>query len=494
MKTIHFIPIFSFLLLTGATFVRAEEAQEPAVPVVTTEKSDPIIVPQEILQELRVATYNVENLFDAEVNQPINPATGKPGDIEFSAQSWRRWTPERYQTKIERLVWVLDKMRPHICFVQEIENRRVLDDLTDALWQKAGWDLRHIAHADSHDPRGIDVAILSHFPIRSLSYLPLAGRRGQLVAEMDVDGTRVIVVANHWKSQIGDATENLKIRTTEAKRLRAEFVKQLRTDPNAVIIAGGDYNEDFDGPAICAGLNPAFSRAEALHSLSNPVEKVLPYNLISDIPVEKRGSYFFARTKKWDTFDGLFVTPAMLRPLDQTGPLWRAENPTNTVTFRLPEMEFSNDKRPNSYRRVRVKGQEERYYTSGFSDHFPILTILHRYKPEEPKAVTEEATEGSAEAVPAEAPAAEAPAAIEPSAESSAEGVPEAPAAAAPAAIEPSADGAAEAAPEAPAAEAPAAIEPSAEGSAEAASEAPAAETPAAIEQSADGAAEAASK
>ncbi|MGN0843628.1 MAG: endonuclease/exonuclease/phosphatase family protein [Kiritimatiellia bacterium] len=398
MKT--FLSLSILFFVAGKVLVFAEEPQEPAAPVVLTDGAA-TIAEKEFLQELRVATYNVENLYDAEVNQPINPATEKPGDSEFSAQSWRRWTPERYQTKVERLAWVLGQMKPHICFVQEVENRRVLEDLTNTLLQKTGWDLRHIAHVDSNDPRGIDVAILSQFPIRSLSYRPLKGRRGQLVAELDVDGTCVIAVANHWKSQIGDMQENIKIRTTEAARLREEFIKHLRVDPNAVVIAGGDYNEDFDGPAVCGGLNPAFSREESLQSLSAPVEKILPYNLISDIPSEKRGSFFFARTKRWNTFDGLFITPAMLRPLDQPGPEWRAENPTNTVTFRLPEMEFSDDKRPNSYRRVRAKGQLERYYTSGYSDHFPILTIFHRYKSEETNAVA--AVDESASAPASEA-------------------------------------------------------------------------------------------
>ena len=331
------------------------------------------------LQTMRVATYNVENLFDAVINQPVNSVTGEPGDKVFSPESWRRWTQERYRTKIANLAWVIGKMKPHILVVEEVENRGVVEDLARQVKRDSGWDIRHIAHVDSTDPRGIDVAILSQFPIRAVSHQPLAGRRGQLVAEIELDGTRVIVIANHWKSQIGDMTTNIEIRSNEARRLREEMLRRLRANPNAVVIACGDYNEDWDGPAIRAGLNPAHTREEALESLTLLPEKFLPYNLVCDIPEEKQGSFYYARTKRWNTFDGMFVLPAMLRPLSQPGPAWRVLSPADVMTFRLPEMEFGADKRPNSYRRVRAKGNEEQYYTNGYSDHFPVLAQFHRY-------------------------------------------------------------------------------------------------------------------
>ena len=336
--------------------------------------------------ELRVATWNVENLFDAVVNQPKSFLTGEPADAEWCAQSWRRWTEERYQTKLTRLAWAIDRMRPDVLVVAEVENRAVVEALAARLKSNHGWTFDHIAHRDSRDPRGIDVAVLSRYPIRRVDYKGRIGRRGLLVAEIEVDGTRVAVLANHWKSQVGDAKTNIAARTVEAADARAEIVRRLARDPDAVVVCCGDYNEDMDGPAITDGLRPANDRATALASARGPAEEVRPYNLVADIPEKERGSFYYARRKMWNTFDGIHIAPRMLLPPAEPGPAWRAGKPSATITFHPPEMRWGKDGRPKSFRRVRsyeagTDGDtvsDESYYGDGYSDHFPVLTVLRR--------------------------------------------------------------------------------------------------------------------
>ena len=72
--------------------------------------------------ELRIANYNVENLYDATVNQPVSALTGEPGDAEWCPQSWRRWTEARYRTKLSRLSWVIGRMKPDVLVVEEVED------------------------------------------------------------------------------------------------------------------------------------------------------------------------------------------------------------------------------------------------------------------------------------------------------------------------------------------------------------------------------------
>ena len=338
------------------------------------------------LRELRVANYNVENLFDAEVNAPVNPLTGEPADAEWSADSWRRWTPARYRVKLARLAWVVDRMKPDVLVVEEVENAAVCRDLAAEISRSYHWDLPYLAHRESRDPRGIDVAVLSRYPVRKVSYKSRVGRRGLLAADLDVDGTTVTVFANHWKSQVGDARSNIRARTEEAALLRAEMLARLARDPDAVVIALGDFNEDMDGPAITAGLRPANDRETALASLRAGPDGLRPYNLVGDIPEKDRGSYFYARRKIWNTFDGIVVQPRMLLPLSEPGPAWRVGEPSQTVTFALPEMRWGDDGRPNAFRRMRKyeagsggdKVVEEGAYNDGYSDHFPVLTVLRR--------------------------------------------------------------------------------------------------------------------
>ena len=343
---------------------------------------------------LRVANYNVENLFDAVVNQSTSYLTGEPKDAEWCAQSWRRWTDERYRTKRERLAWVLDRMKADVVALEEVENRGVLDDLCATLQKNHGWTYPYIAHADSTDLRGIDVAVLSRYPFAKQTYLPQRGRRGMMVADVDAPGGVVTVIANHWKSQVGDAEPNIEARTVEAKRLRDLLLERLRENPNASFVACGDFNEDMDGPAMMAGLQPANDRAAALESLRLPLESFRPYNLIGDIPAKERGSFFYARRKMWNTFDGLIVSPRMLLPPATPGPAWRVGEPAETETVHYPEMRWGKDGRPNAFHRVRsyesgTDGDvvaDSNYYGEGYSDHFPVLTVLHRGRPAPPPA------------------------------------------------------------------------------------------------------------
>ena len=107
---------------------------------------------------------------------------------------------------------------------------------------------------------------------------------------------------------------------------------------------------------------------------------------MADIPKKARGSFYYARRKMWNTFDGIHVAPRMLLPSDRPGPAWRAGRPEETVTFHPPEMRTDKDGRPNSFRRVRTyeagtdgdKVSDSNYYAEGYSDHFPVYTTLHR--------------------------------------------------------------------------------------------------------------------
>ena len=338
------------------------------------------------LETLCVANYNVENLFDAQVNSPVNPLTGEPGDAEWCASTWRRWTEARYRTKLAKLAWVIDKMKPDILVVEEVENATVCRDLADTIAKTYHWEIPYLAHRESKDPRGIDVAILSRYPIRRVTFKPKTGRRGLLAADIDVDGTTVVVFANHWKSQIGDAKDNVRVRTEEAELLRSEMLARLKTNPDLVVLALGDFNDNMDGEAISQGLKTANDRETALSSLRSGLEGLRPYNLIGDQPESERGSYFYARWKAWNTLDGIIVQPRMLLPLSEDGPQWRVGKPEDTTTLKLPEMRWGTDGRPNAFRRMRKyevgssgdKVTDEGGYTDGYSDHFPVVTKLRR--------------------------------------------------------------------------------------------------------------------
>ncbi|MGI5869352.1 MAG: endonuclease/exonuclease/phosphatase family protein [Kiritimatiellia bacterium] len=320
-----------------------------------------------------VATWNLENLFDTEANQPGG------GDEEFTPESWRRWTPERLDTKLDNLAWVIDQMKPDILCVCEVENRAVLQQLVDRIERNHNWTFHAIAHEDSPDPRGIDNAILSRHPITSSRLLPHEDRRGALLATIDIEGAAITVLANHWKSQSGDRNTNIAIRTAEALAVRREVLAILKQNPAAAVVIAGDFNVDLDDPCLTVSFKASADRSDALGTSG---AKTVFYNLLGDIPAAQRGSYYYARRKVWNTFDAILVAPAMLAPPEEPGPPWRVSAPDAgaTLTYALEPMREPGDGRPKAFRRVRIKGKPENYYVEGYADHFPVITTLRRAK------------------------------------------------------------------------------------------------------------------
>jgi endonuclease/exonuclease/phosphatase family metal-dependent hydrolase len=319
-----------------------------------------------------VATWNLENLFDAD-DDPVST-----GDDEYLPHSWRRWTPARYAQKLTNAAHVVAALRPDVLCVQEVENRRVLQDLTTLLKTLSpACSLPHISHRDSGDARGIDVGLVSRFPIvRRELHQDIPGMRGALITTLDIDGAPLTVVTCHWKSWVGDAEANVVTRLREALAVRAEVDRLRAADPSSAIVVAGDFNDNHDGHSLQQGLAAYTDRDRVV----NDREGRLLYNVLGELPTRDLGSYYYARRKVWNTFDALVIVPGMLAPPDVPGPPWRlAPSGAKPVTvFKRPEM-LEADGRPKPFRRVRLKDGTDSY-AEGYSDHLPIVVELVRAK------------------------------------------------------------------------------------------------------------------
>ncbi|GHU86751.1 endonuclease [Bacteroidia bacterium] len=99
----------------------------------------------------RIAFYNVENLFDYFDDTLKN-------DNAFTPRGMNNWTKLRYESKLKNLYKVITALNADIIGLCEIENKKVLLDLT------RGTPLRNnnygFIHYESADSRGIDVAMI----------------------------------------------------------------------------------------------------------------------------------------------------------------------------------------------------------------------------------------------------------------------------------------------------------------------------------------------
>ena len=318
---------------------------------------------------LRVATWNVENLFDAD-DDPANP-----GDDEFTPGSWRRWTEERYQAKTRNLAEVIAALRPDVLFLAEVENRAVLTNLVRVLAElPEPYEMPYIAHQDSESVRGIDVAILSRYPLHDVVlHTAVPHMRGTLEATATIDGADATFYACHWKSWIGKAEENIATRQKEAESVRELALQRLAANPDAVFFIAGDFNDNCDGDSLRISLHATIHRDE----LNAGDGEQMLYHLVGEIPENERGSYYYARRKVWNTFDGIVVPPTMLLRPDLPGSAWRLAAETPHVGVYKSDSGTDNDGRPKPFRRVRkTDGTDE--FMDGCSDHFPLWADFQR--------------------------------------------------------------------------------------------------------------------
>ena len=315
-----------------------------------------------IVTNLVIASWNVENLFDA-VNDPDNP-----GDDDFTPRGKMYWSAARYAQKLTNLAEVVAAMKPDILCLVEVENRRVLEDLSRVTATAFGWNLPVIIHREGGDKRGIDVAILSrHAPSNIVWTTPVTGMRDQLATTFDFGGRELTVFCNHWKSWSGNPETNASVRIREASHLSRQVRTILARQTNAAVIATGDFNDLVTSDILIhsAGFVPWPP------TLGHPTNALLN-NLSGLLPPASRGTYYFSRNRVWNSFDSISVSPGML-PGSDTPAAWQAA--TNTYAIFISSAQTNSAGRPLSYWRARSEHTSGRRRI-GYSDHFPVRVEL----------------------------------------------------------------------------------------------------------------------
>lgn len=113
--------------------------------------------PARTLGTLRLATYNVLNLFD-DVDDPN--LFGRNEDIDDTK-------PESELVAVARAIRLIDA---DILALEEIESKTALMAFVDEYISDMGYD--YIVSVDSGDPRGIENALLSRYPIQHIELWP----------------------------------------------------------------------------------------------------------------------------------------------------------------------------------------------------------------------------------------------------------------------------------------------------------------------------------
>jgi endonuclease/exonuclease/phosphatase family metal-dependent hydrolase len=208
---------------------------------------------------LRLATFNVSNLFNDRVEQV---AGGRGPELTLSSVEYPR--------KISGVARIVDELGAAVVVLQEVENRAVLADLAGL----TATDYPFRLLIEGNDPRGIDVAVLSvHPPLELHSHrhdlFPLHADPGErwyryardcLELHLELGGVRVIVLAVHFKSKRDDDPQ---LRLAEAQHTRLIADSLAARYPGSGIVIAGDFNDVPGSRAVTAveGQHPAYLSA-----------------------------------------------------------------------------------------------------------------------------------------------------------------------------------------------------------------------------------------
>ncbi|MBT8349324.1 MAG: endonuclease/exonuclease/phosphatase family protein, partial [Sulfurovum sp.] len=239
----------------------------------------------------KVATYNVENLFDAEyVGTEYNDYTVS-----------HNWTKRMVEIKLNHVSEVICDLDADILGLQEIENAHIFEQLKKRL-SRVGCGYRYSA-ITSKKNAPIQVAMLSRFPIKKqkellVSYSPHV--RNILEVELDINGEPLWIFVNHWKSRAYKGYESKRLKY--AKILKGRLDTLSKTKPYIVL---GDFNTDYDAHLSLEKKIDDTHGKTGLHHILGVVEGNTLVDESSMIKGMKRSHYTLwkelALDQRWNT-------------------------------------------------------------------------------------------------------------------------------------------------------------------------------------------------
>ncbi len=319
----------------------------------------------------KVATYNVENLFDMHYSGHEY--------IEYIPNSKFGWNKFIYQRKLQNISKVIYDLHPDIIAIEEIERKQALLDLRKFI-KKRGLEYRYFAIADKKNST-VKVAILSRYKIiktKEIRVSYLDKYRDILEVHFLIDGKNLIVFVNHWKSKSGPESERIKY----AKALK----RRISTIPkNTDYIILGDFNSNYN-EYITMKHNRKLNNTRGKTGINNILQTIIDkrltqvsdvkkncnllYNLWMDLPVTQRYSYIYHGEK--DTIDNILIPCSMF---DHKGISYLR----NSFGVFKPSYLFKN----GLIKRWQKRYGYGKFTGKGYSDHLPIyayFTTDSKYK------------------------------------------------------------------------------------------------------------------
>jgi hypothetical protein len=316
-----------------------------------------------------IGFYNVENLFDTIVDTDTTLIL----QDDFTPHGEKHWNTEKKRKKLANLDEVLSKVATDfapdgfaVFGVAEVENRSILEELVKQ--PKIASRNYQIVHHNGPDHRGIDVALMynpKYFELEASKSIHLIfegdstpSSRDQLLVSGKLLGEPIYFVVAHWPSKRGGAKKSDPKRNT-AGQLGREIIDSLfAINPKAKIMYMGDLNDDPLSACVKKHLKSAPTPEKAVDGLLyNPMEKL-----------QKQGIGSHSYKGLWSVIDQMLLSPEFTNG--------------DYSSLRYYSSKIYNKEwlinQSGSYKGSPYRTYGGSNFVGGYSDHFPVYTILIR--------------------------------------------------------------------------------------------------------------------
>ena len=308
-----------------------------------------------------IVFYNVENFY----------AKNRHNKVSFLPSNFLKWEESRYEQKVDKIAFSIAKVGfketqnlPLLVGLSEVEDESVLTDLV------ANENLKHGNYAtvlfESLDERRINVGciyrkdlieVLESEPIRVIfknQYEERSYTRDILFLKTKLEDEIIYFFILHLPSKLDLEINQLK-RSILLRKIKSKVdeIKLNQKDPNIVIM--GDFNDSPTAENIREVLQTNPNKKSTKRSeFYNPMVGLMSYN---------RGS--LVHKKQWMLFDQMLFSYAFTKEK-------AAISIEKAAIFDAPFLTIN----PNKYGAFPFRTFVGTKFSGGYSDHFPIYTII----------------------------------------------------------------------------------------------------------------------
>lgn len=313
------------------------------------------------LSEYYIAWWNLENLFDTE-NAPRSDKLRR--SIQRELKGWNQKILDNKLSQLSKIVLQMnDKNGPDILGVCEVENKTVLEKLLTKI------NLSHrkykIAHDDTDDGRGIDVAFIydsNKFTLKKQFSHWIVKRNAtrdifQINLKIKNLEEEMVCIGNHWPARIGGMLESEPYRIIAAETLsyfHQRILEEMGKDTPILVM--GDFNDEpFNRSIIDYALST--NKSSKLKRARSP--KL--FNLMWSLLAQGDATHHYGQGEILDQF---MVSKGFL---------------FNKSKLSIKEDSVKIEKFSEMIKRgkpQRFGRPSKKYNKNGFSDHHPISLVM----------------------------------------------------------------------------------------------------------------------